>query len=465
MTTTSFKMNRRSIVCLVLTIITAAIVLVACQKGEAPVVQQNEEITAAQRGKPTGYSSNVLDTWITLQLKLMRNATGIANHAFSRHFAYAGVAAYESMKPGMNGANAQWSERWNGLTGLPVAEQARNYYSPASVNAAMAAINRSMFPNASIDDKAAIDALEVAWNNEFLATQSASIMSKSIDFGKAVASAVYNWAETDGYKNANDAYTIPVGPGKWKPTPPAFANPATPYWGNNRTIIAGSTNNSQVNPPIEYSSQPGSPFYAMVKQVHDASLALTDAHKEIAMFWRDVPGVSSPGHWLSILQQVVRQTGADLEKTALAYALTGIGVNDALIICFDSKYGYSLVRPVTYIREVIGDTTWNSYLGTPAHPEYVSAHSSLSMAAAKVLYKLFGDIGSVTDHTYDYLGFTPRTFESVIAMATDAGFSRLYAGIHYIPSIQAGLSQGTQVAENIFSKNTSNGLTGKYIFR
>lgn len=464
MTATSITMNRRSIVRLVLTTITTAIVLISCQKNDTPVVQQNEELIT-QKGKPTGYSSNVLDTWITLQLRLMRNATGIANHAFSRHFAYAGVAAYESIKFSMNGSNTQWSDRWNGLTGLPVPEHARNYYAPASVNAAMAAINRAMFPNANDADKAAIDALELAWKDEFLVDQQASIIDKSIEFGKAVASAVYSWAETDRYKNASAPYTIPTGPGKWKPTPPAFSLPGTPYWGNNRTIITGSTANSEATAPLEYSTEPGSAFYTMAKQVYDASFALNDEQKAIALFWRDVPGVSSPGHWLSIVQQIVRQTGADLAKTALAYALTGVGVNDALIACFVSKYQHNLVRPITYIREVIGDTAWNSYLGTPAHPEYVSAHSSLSMAAARVLYKLFGDIGDITDHTYDYLGYTPRTYESVLAMGTDAGFSRLYAGIHYIPGIQAGLTQGTKVAENIFSKRVTSDPIGRLTIR
>jgi hypothetical protein len=172
----------------------------------------------------------------------------------------------------------------------------------------------------------------------------------------------------------------------------------------------------------------------------------------MALFWRDVPGVSSPGHWLSVLQQVIRQTNTSLDKAAIAYALTGIGINDALITCFKAKYQINLVRPVTYIREVMGLTTWSPFLGTPAHPEYVSAHSSLSAAAAEVMEKLFGNIGSITDHTYDYLGYAPRTYASFTAIAEEAGKSRLYAGIHYQQSIDAGLSQGEKVAANIFSK-------------
>ncbi len=386
-----------------------------------------------------------------MQLRLMRNATGIANHAFSRHFAYAGVVAFESLRPGLPGQSLQWSDKWNGLTGLPVINHSKKYYYPANVNAAMAALNKAMFPNATAADKIAIDSLEAALKQEFLDDQPESIITSSSNFGKAVATAIFNWAETDGYKNANNPYTIPTGSGLWKPTAPAFANPATPYWGNNRTIIAGSTNNTQAGSPLPYSTDPASTFYTMVKEVYDASFALTNDQKAMAMFWRDVPGVSSPGHWLSILQQVVKKTRSTLDKTALAYALTGTAINDALIACFDGKYEYSLVRPITYIREVMGHTTWNSFLGTPAHPEYSSAHSSLSLAAARVIEKIFGNVGSFTDHTYDYLGFAPRTYPSIIAIGVEAGRSRFYAGIHYNPSIDAGILQGNKVAENILN--------------
>ena len=462
MTTTSFKMNRRSIASLFLTTIVTAIVLISCQKGDTPIPQE-ESTAIPQRGKPTGYSSDVLDKWMTMQFRLMRNATGIPNHGFSRHFAYAGVAAFESLKPGMNKQTAQWSDKWNGLTGLPGHFPANRFYLPQNVNVAMAVINKAMFPNASAIDKAAIDSLELALKNEFLSNQPADIIANSIEYGNAVAEAVFNWSETDGYKNANDPYTIPTGPGLWKPTPPAFANPATPYWGNNRPMIKGSTVNTAAEPPIEYSADAGTPFHNMVKELYDASFELTDEQKATATFWKDVPGATSPGHWLSILQQVIKQTGTTLEKAALAYALTGIGINDALITCFQSKYQYNVIRPVTYIREVMGYTTWSSFLGTPAHPEYPSAHSSLSMAAANVIENLFGEISSFTDHTYDYLGYAPRTYAAIWHIAFEAGVSRFYAGIHYIPSINAGFNQGSKLVNNIFSKQTQNNAVGRLI--
>ena len=449
MSTTSLKMNRRSIASLVFTSIVTTIILISCQKGDTPILQE-ESTAIAQKGKPTGYSSDVLDKWMTMQLRLMRNATGIPNHGFSRHFAYSGIAAFESLKPGMTRQTAQWSDKWNGLTGLPGNIPANRFYLPQNVNAAMAVINKAMFPNATAADKAAVDSLELALKNEFLSNQPADIIANSTEYGTEIASLVFNWSETDGYKNANAPYTIPVGEGLWKPTAPAFANPATPYWGNNRTIIKGSTTNCDPGFPGYYSDHPTSPFYQTVKEVYDASLVLTDDQKAMANFWKDVPGVSSPGHWVSILQQVIKQQQIPLEKAVLAYALTGAACNDALIACFAGKYNYNLVRPITYIREVMGQTTWSPFLNTPAHPEFSSAHSSLSMASALVMERVLGQNISLTDHTYDYLGFAPRTYPTIYDVAIEAGNSRFYAGIHYKKSINAGFEQGFKVVENIF---------------
>ncbi|MDF2187311.1 vanadium-dependent haloperoxidase [Paraflavitalea sp. CAU 1676] len=409
-------------------------------------------------GSPSSFGSEVIEKWMNLQLRLMKNTTGVPNQAFSRHYAYSGIAAWESVAPGVAGSQ-QYTKKWNGLTGLPQASSNIKYYWPASVNASLAAINRSLFPNASAGDKASIDSLEQTLNENFLKTSPADRIKAAADFGKSVATAVYSWSETDGYKNASRAYTPPVGDGKWKPTPPTNAAASTPYWGENRTVVIGSLTNAAAPAPLAYSTDPGSPFYLMVKKVHDASQTLTQQQKDMAIFWRDVPGVTSPGHWVSVLLQTLQSKKTSLAKAALAYALSGAAVNDALIGCFQAKYTYNLVRPITYIRDVIGDAGWNSYLNTPPHPEYPSAHSSLSAGAAVVLQSLFPEVHSIVDHTYDYMGFAPRSYNDFHSIAIEAGISRLYAGIHYQPSIDAGLVQGKKAAENILKASLPSNFT------
>lgn len=406
------------------------------------------------------YPADVLNKWIALQVRLMRDATGLPNIAFTRPYAYSGITAYESIAPGIPG-DGWLTIQWNGLSGLPQADERRKYFWPESMNAAMAEINRKFFPHASAADSAAIDSLESAIKASFF--QNPDVIQRSSTFGVSLADAVFTWSQTDGYLHASDPYTPPIGPGLWVPTPVAFAAASTPYWGNLRPMIAGSLDHTQPGPPpFPYSEDPQSDFFKMALLNYTVSQNLTADQTAMALWWRDIPGVTSPGHWLSILSQVLTQTNTRLGKAALAYALTGACINDAGISNFQTKYTYNQVRPITYIRGVMGFATWNSLLTTPAHPEYSSAHAVISAATAFAFTRLFGNIGTFTDHTYDYLGFAARSFPSFKAIGEDAGKSRLYAGIHYQPSIDTGLIQGAKVAENIFSRLYKNNTESAY---
>ena len=389
---------------------------------------------------PSLYSADVIDKWMTLELRFYKDATGIGNGAFARPFAYSGISAYESIDPGI----FSWKQKYNGLSGLPETDGFQKYNWPASVNASLAEFNRSFFTSANLNatDLAAIDSLENAISSTF-SGEHAETLNRSVAFGKSIADAIFAWSLTDSYIQNNAlSYTPPVGPGLWVPTPPAKAPASGPYWGNDRPIIVTSGDNSQPGPPTAYSEDPTSDFYKEVNDLYQASKVLTTDQKNMALFWRDVPGVSTPGHWMSISQQAIRQSHSRLDKAALAYALTGICVNDAVISVFKAKYTYNLVRPITYIRNVIGDTAWLSFITTPAHPEYPAAHAVLSASAAEGLTAVFGNIGPLTDHTWDYLGFPARTFNTFREFALDAGNSRFYGGIHYQPSINIGLKLG-----------------------
>jgi len=50
------------------------------------------------------------------------------------------------------------------------------------------------------------------------------------------------------------------------------------------------------------------------------------------------------------------------------------------------------------------------------------------------------------------LGFAPKTFSSFRAIGEDAGNSRVFAGIHYQPSVDTELIQGRKVTANILRK-------------
>jgi len=397
------------------------------------------------------YSGEVVTKWMHMQLELMKTATGIPNVAFARSYAYSGIAVYESVVPGMP-AYQSLAGQLTALASLTPTTPGYAYHWAASANAALASINRAMFPNATAAVKASVDSLELSLNAQYQTEVNSETFDRSVSRGKDIAKQILNWASSDNADHASDKYIPPTGPGLWVATAPAFANASTPYWGNLRLLVPGSVINTQLPAPVPYNEDPSSDFYKMAKHVYDVSQTLDSDQMNMAFYWRDVPGVTTPGHYVSILKQVLEKDQIKLDKAALSYALGGIAVYDAAVICWQAKYQYNLVRPITYIRTVLGHPLWNSFLGTPAHPEYPSAHAVLSETTADVLTYLFGDNYAFTDHTYDYLSMHPRSFSSFKAFAEDAGNSRLYAGIHYQPSIDAGLVQGKTVAQNVIKQ-------------
>jgi hypothetical protein len=176
---------------------------------------------------------------------------------------------------------------------------------------------------------------------------------------------------------------------------------------------------------------------------------LTDEQRAIALFWADTPGQTGtpPGHWISILGQVIGENDLALDVAAEAYAKVGLAEMDAFICCWFVKYEFNLLRPITYIRDLF-DPEWNSPIPTPPFPEYTSGHSTQSAAAAQVLTDRLGDI-PFTDHTHDDLGFPPRSFDSFWEAAEEAAISRLYGGIHYRAAIEKGLDQGRCIGKSV----------------
>ena len=78
-------------------------------------------------------NSALVSDWIGLHLQVIKKTTGVTHVAFSRHFAYTGIALYESL---VNGDNHYKSIAGsvNGSIGLPVVPQGKPLYWPAAAN-------------------------------------------------------------------------------------------------------------------------------------------------------------------------------------------------------------------------------------------------------------------------------------------------------------------------------------------
>ncbi len=162
-----------------------------------------------------------------------------------------GITLYESVLPGIPGGRSLLSQI--GGTSLTPAENKKDYYWPASLNAAMAYITKQFVENTSSANMVTIDSLENAYKINFQIEADANKIHNAEDYGMQVATAIFEWSKTDGahqaYKYIVDpAYVPPAGPGLWIPTPTAFGPAVHPHWGDNRSFIANSASLTQPGP-------------------------------------------------------------------------------------------------------------------------------------------------------------------------------------------------------------------------
>jgi hypothetical protein len=395
-----------------------------------------------------GADAQVALDWYKLQLRILLERNSSLNGAY---FGYIGIGLYESVRHGTE-HSVSLSTKLYQMPAMPAKENNKKYNWQASANAALAKMVRSYFTGLTPANLASIDSLENAYNDKLKPKAGTEKFNRSQAFGRSIATAIYNWSLTDNINPGNTGYVPPVFPGAWVPTPPAFVNPPiNPFYGTARPFLASNLTNVAPPFPAPYSEVINSDFYKMAKLDYDVSQTLTTEQKNIALFWVDQGngiGYTPNGHEISLVIQALEQTSANLAIAAEAFAKTSIAQRDALLVVFKSKYVYNLIRPVSYIRKVI-DPNWLPFIPTPPHPEYPAAHALITGAAMQALQRVLGNHVSVTDHTYDFRGYPSRTYSSLFAAGEEAGISRLYGGIHYLPSINTGLVMGKEIGNKV----------------
>jgi membrane-associated phospholipid phosphatase len=436
------------------------VLLFSCKKNIDQQALQEQMTTAASQSKDQGhlkqtktFSSDVVVSWLKMQLQMVKVPlpVGTAGQGTDRCQAYCGIALYESVVPGMPAYQSLYGQLTD-FPAMPSTEQGKAYNWGASANAALAEMNRRLFPATADANKIAMTNLENSWQATYAAETDPATMQRSIAFGKEVATRVFNWAATDGSANINPPYVPPVGLGLWVPT--ASTPPVSPYAYQLRLLVPGSADNTTLQPPPPFSTVPGSPFYNMVKEVYDASATpatLTAGQKAMADYFKDVPGYTPGGTYLALMTQVLDLAKPTLDMAAVTYVKVGIATRDATIVLFTNKYLFNIMRPVTYIRTYI-DPNWSTYIPTPNHPEFPSGHSTTGGAILEMMRNIFGEDFHFTLHTYDYLNYPSRSYTSFTQLSNEISDSRFYGGLHYRATLEKSTAQGKKVADNILSK-------------
>jgi hypothetical protein len=397
----------------------------------------------------------VLHTWYRMVLELVRHTPTFSPPVASRAFAYFGVTGYEVVASRPDSPLLTLSGQLNALTPLPDRDADATYDEGVILNAAMAVTANTYFSNTGPTGQRALEAITRKMAESVAADLPADVVKRSEEYGRKVAGHIIAWSETDGGAVVENMgfprdYTVSKEPGRWVPTSPVQQQqvPLLPDWGKVRTFAMPNGATCGLPPPPAYSEDPNSQFYKEAHEVYEAVNHLDSDQRAIARFWSDDPMLSPtpPGHWISITWQILGETNAPIDKAVEAFALLGVAVADGFIGCWDAKFEYNLIRPLTYITKHI-DPKWQALLITPPFPEYPSGHSTQSGAAAVALTHLFGENYAFVDSTHEADGLVPRKFKSFWHAADEAGMSRLYGGIHFRAAIEQGLDQGRCIGE------------------
>ncbi len=391
----------------------------------------------------------IMQRWYALSLELVRHTPTYTPPVASRALAYIGVTAYEATASG-SADLVSLGGQLNELPPVALREPDQQYDDTIVLEAALSVVTRTLFENTGPTGQHVLSKLSAKLDADVKQSIAPEIATRSEAYGRAVAEHILLWSKSDGgaiIENLGFPQTYELAKGKaaWVPTNLVALQqlPLLPNWGKNRPFAMPKGAACALPGPPEYSEDKGSEFYKQAMEVVETKKALTPEQKAIARFWSDDAMLSPtpPGHWISIALQIIERDKLDMEKSVDVLARLGIAMADAFIGCWDGKYQYNLLRPVTYIRRVM-DPKWESLINTPPFPEYPSGHSTQSGAAARVMSKFLGDNFGFVDATHSQDGIKPRAFPSFDAAATEAGISRLYGGIHFRAAIEDGIEQG-----------------------
>lgn len=402
-------------------------------------------------------------------------------------FGFTGAAAQDAFALPPGNTAQQWNKiAEDTVVGTPGIFQAEGFlymaYVQAAVYEAMAAIERGyeplVPPKIKASKRASLDGaiVEASYRTllYYFPAQAATLTSAYTDalalipdgaakteglaVGAKASAKIIAARSGDGRQPVGTSvpYTPPASAGLafWEPTPPASLPAQTPWIAHVQPFILKSPNQFLPPWPPALGSQDWVDQYNEVKLWGRSSPSPRSAlQTDIARFWttnvvrqfstlfRDV----ATGHLLSLPETVRLLTEGEIVAA------------DAGIALLNAKYRYGFWRPVTAIAkagrddgnpDTVQDFTWTPTVTTPNHPEYPGAHGTVTSAVAEVLsHYLRTDAINVRITSSTVATMPYRDFATAGDLRAEIVEARLWGGIHYRGSTQAGVKLGRKVAK------------------
>jgi membrane-associated phospholipid phosphatase len=261
--------------------------------------------------------------------------------------------------------------------------------------------------------------------------------------GRKVAERIIAYAKSDrmsqannqaGYGALKDAAIARGFTELWLSQDIPARPPMLPYFGN----VKPWNFNDSVKVAIRPAAPPkvGSPeLNTALDELRDMAKNRSAEQWRIASYWADgVGSYTPPGHWDRMACELIYEKELNEIRSARVLALACTALQDAGIVCWDTKYYYLLPRPTQVDRSITTST------GIPNFPAYTSGHSTFSAAAATVLSYLFPDHATALE-----------------SRAKEASNSRIYGCIHFKFDCEVGLESGKKVGEFAVERGKNDG--------
>ena len=288
--------------------------------------------------------------------------------------------------------------------------------------------------------------------------------------GARVAAEVLAWRKNDGWVvSPFPAYSEPLLPGRWQPTPPNNPTAAFTHLQKAAPMALLTATQYLPAPPPSLTSASYAADLNEVKAIGKSdSLTRTADQTAIARLWA---GIATTGSgtatnflsiWNNVARDVARERQLSLVETARVFVLMNTSVHDTLQTVQSSKFVYGLWRPVTAIRQADTDLnpatdpdpTWLPLLTTPPYPSYAGNMASIGASAARALELAFGANDIPVTTTWKQSGGLPdvtHSFGSFSQVAEEQSESRIYGGIHYRFDQTAGQQVARSTADFVFA--------------
>lgn len=409
------------------------------------------------------YATNnqlILHAWLDELIETTKNTTGYTPPVTARAFAYFSIANYyithQSDSTALSKMNQlSFKEKFT------YKNQGAVINNNLLINACSYYFIKQFYKTAPKENIIRINNLYNLNKSKFSKKFHLTEIEKADKIGNEIVQFIYQQSLNDGgheayLKNYPSDFIPPNCDSCWVRTPTSFFPSLLPYWGNNRLMLSNNMHVCELEKPMTFSLDTNSLFYKEAWSLYTIQKNKTNTTELIAKYWDDAPGYSGTptAHVFSIAKNLIIKNQLSLEKACEVYAVLGMAINDAFIVCWNLKYKYNLLRPITYIQRYI-DKDYNTIIVTPPFPEFPSGHSCQSGAGIGVLEFYFPQAINIIDdanrNRVDIDG-TPRKYKSLNEIKEEISISRWYAGIHFKNTLDKSLFIGNAIATNLINE-------------